>query len=327
MFALGDNQRGDRATRSRSPKRSSRRPGADLARLPAPLAAPGQPDGRPGSAATASATRCSVGVGPGPRRALPLQRHRVPRGHDRRVQGARRALQRQLPLRRRGAASTSCSDAKARAHRLPRQLRADRWRACCRELPRRWRCCCRSTTAAASRCCPARSTTRRRWPRVSEAPPPVTPIDGRPLHPLHRRHDRHAEGRAVAAARHLLRRHGRPAARRRRDGREPGRAGRARAERRADAHAAGAAVHARRGALVGVHHAAPGRDGRACRTTPARLDADDIWRTVERERVILARHRRRRVRAAADRSAASAAATTSRACRSSARAAPSCRRR
>ena len=43
-------------------------------------------------------------VGPGPPRPLPLQRQRVPRGDARRVQGAGRAVQRQLPLRRRGAA-------------------------------------------------------------------------------------------------------------------------------------------------------------------------------------------------------------------------------
>ena len=46
--------------------------------------------------------------------------------------------------------------------------------------------------------------------------PPVDAVARRPLHPLHRRHDRHAEGRAVAAGRHLRRRPGRPAARHRR---------------------------------------------------------------------------------------------------------------
>ena len=49
------------------------------------------------------AALAELGVGPGPRRALPAQRQRVPRGHARRVQGALRARQRELPLRRRGA--------------------------------------------------------------------------------------------------------------------------------------------------------------------------------------------------------------------------------
>ena len=44
-----------------------------------------------------------LGVRPGPPRPLSLQLPRVPRGHARRVQGARRAVQRQLPLRRRRA--------------------------------------------------------------------------------------------------------------------------------------------------------------------------------------------------------------------------------
>ena len=42
--------------------------------------------------------------GPGPRRPGPLQRQRVPRGDARLLRGPRRPLQRQLPLRRRGAA-------------------------------------------------------------------------------------------------------------------------------------------------------------------------------------------------------------------------------
>ena len=45
-----------------------------------------------------------LGVAPRPRRPLPPQRQRVPRGHARRRQGPRRRRQRQLPLRRRGAA-------------------------------------------------------------------------------------------------------------------------------------------------------------------------------------------------------------------------------
>ncbi len=43
-------------------------------------------------------------VRPGPRRPLPAQRQRVPGGDARRLQGPGRAVQRELPLRRRGAA-------------------------------------------------------------------------------------------------------------------------------------------------------------------------------------------------------------------------------
>ena len=53
-------------------------------------------------------------VRPGPPRHLSLQLPRVPRGDGRRLQGARRAVQRQLPLRRRRARST-CSTTPTRA--------------------------------------------------------------------------------------------------------------------------------------------------------------------------------------------------------------------
>ena len=54
------------------------------------------------------------------------------------------------------------------------------------------------------------------WPTSSDEASLDDLVARRPLHPLHRRHHRHAEGRAVAPARHLRRRHGRPALRRRR---------------------------------------------------------------------------------------------------------------
>ncbi len=75
-------------------------------------------------------------------------------------------------------------------------------------------CCCRSTTAAASRCCPARATTRRRWRRASDAPPPVTPSED-DLYILYTGGTTGMpKGVLWRQARHLLRRHGRPAARR-----------------------------------------------------------------------------------------------------------------
>ena len=63
-------------------------------------------------------------VGAGPRRPLPVQRQRVPRGHARRDEGALRALQRELPLRRGGAALPVRQRGREGGD-LPRQLRAD----------------------------------------------------------------------------------------------------------------------------------------------------------------------------------------------------------
>ena len=56
-----------------------------------------------------------LGVRAGPPRPLPPQRHRVPRGHARRLRGPGRALQRELPLRGRGARATCSPTARARA--------------------------------------------------------------------------------------------------------------------------------------------------------------------------------------------------------------------
>ena len=59
----------------------------------------------PGSAAHRDrADLAAVGVGPGPPRPLPAQRPRVPRGDARRLRRPGGAVQRELPLRRRGAA-------------------------------------------------------------------------------------------------------------------------------------------------------------------------------------------------------------------------------
>ena len=65
-----------------------------------------------------------LGERAGPHRPLPVQRQRVPRGHARRLQGALRAVQRQLPLRRRGAAVPAGQRRRARSD-LSRELRAD----------------------------------------------------------------------------------------------------------------------------------------------------------------------------------------------------------
>ena len=138
------------------------------------------------------------------RRALPVQRHRVPRGDAGRVQAAGGADQRELPLRRGGAAVP------------PRRRRRQGGR-----VPPRVRAHPRSGARHAARCSPGSSwsTTSRAPHRPSGATEYEAALDGRvirarlraaiarrPVHPLHRRHHRHAEGRHVARRGHLLRR-------------------------------------------------------------------------------------------------------------------------
>ena len=76
----------------------------------------------------------AVGIGPGPRRPLPLQRHRVARVDVRRAEGARRLRQRELPLQGRGAALPAREQRVAR-DRLPRRLRADCSPRCATSCP------------------------------------------------------------------------------------------------------------------------------------------------------------------------------------------------
>ena len=73
-------------------------------------------------------------VRPGPRRPLPLQRQRVPRGHGRRLQGARRAVQRQLPLRR-GRARSTCSTTPTPRARSTTPASRPTWQRIRAELP------------------------------------------------------------------------------------------------------------------------------------------------------------------------------------------------
>ena len=137
-------------------------------------------------------------VGPGPPGPLPLQRQRVPRGHARLLPGPGGAVQRQLPLRRGGAALPA---QRRRGPRLssttppsppssPRCSRAPRSRASCSRWP----------TSRATTCCPARWTTRPPWPpRPELRPVEPTPDDlyilytggttGMPKGVLWRQHD------------------------------------------------------------------------------------------------------------------------------------------
>ncbi len=92
-----------------------------------------------------------------PRRAVPLQLHRVPRGDARRVQDPRGADQRELPLRRRGAA-VSPRRRRCRRGRVPLRVRGEARRASARTC----RGCApssRSTTAPTTRSTPTEATT------------------------------------------------------------------------------------------------------------------------------------------------------------------------
>ena len=118
----------------------------------------------------------------------------------------------------------------------------------------------------------------------SPAGAPGRPVARRPLHPLHRWHHRHAQGRAVAPARHLHGRHGRPVA-----------------------WARWESVTSYEGITERLEAASPLRllllpplmHGAAqwavfmlmaqgatiiLPDNPRRLDPDDVWRTVEREK-------------------------------------------
>ena len=227
----------------------------------------------------------AVGVGPGPPRALPPQRPRVPRGHARRLHGPGGAVQRELPLRRRGAAVPAqrlrrpgASSTTRRSRRVLAEVRA--------ELPELAGAAPGAPTTRATTCCPtAPSGTRTRWPRVHAARPgrrrprPTTSTSSTPAAP------RHAQGRAVAPGRHLP---GRP---RRPRSSAPARSGpTSTPSSRTPATAApscmpAAAVHARRRPLAGLQRASPAATPSCCPEHHRRLDPADVWSTVEREAV------------------------------------------
>ncbi len=106
---------------------------------------------------------------PGPPRHLPPQRQRVPRVHARGVQGAGRAVQRQLPLRRRGAALPARRLA-GRGGRRAQPVRADAGRGAA-DAARPARRSCRCPTTRATSCCRAPCGTRTRSrPRQPPSP-------------------------------------------------------------------------------------------------------------------------------------------------------------
>ena len=111
-------------------------------------------------------------VGPGPPGPLPLQRQRIPRGHARRLQGPGGPLQRQLPLRRGGAAlpaeATPRPGASSTTPPSPPSWRRSSPSSPISSCSSRW------PTSRATPCCRGPSTTRRPWPRPRPSSRPST---------------------------------------------------------------------------------------------------------------------------------------------------------
>ena len=137
---------------------------------------------------------------PGPAGHLRIQRTRVRRSHARVLAGSGGAVQRQLPLRQERVALPARRLRRDRAD-LSRDVRAAGQRRA-------------STTSQAARADPdrrrvgQRSRARCRRLRIDRRVGRCRTAAGRavarrPVRALHRRHDGHAEGRAVAPARHL----------------------------------------------------------------------------------------------------------------------------
>ena len=251
----------------RHARRDPGRPGVHRVARPPPHLRPGvralTPAGRlparPGPARAPRACRApGLGVGAGPRRARALQRQRVPRGDAGLVPGPGRALQRQLPLRRRGAALPA-QRRPAPGHDPALLARPDPGRGAAHagRAPRR---AAPGGRRIGPRPPPRGGVVRGGIGRILARGRAGRAVPRRPLHPLHGGHDRHAQGRAVAPARHLHGRHGRA---------EGGHVG-DRDELRGHHRAAGrelpaqadapAAAHARRGAVGRLHADGPGGD-------------------------------------------------------------------
>ncbi len=184
------------------------RPGPHLRRRRPALATggAGAPPPRPRVPARARGAP-SLGIGPGPRRDPRLQLPGVDRADVRRVEGARRLLERQLPLQGRGDGPPPGHRGGAR-DRLPRGVRPARRRGAAGPsappppdpAPRRLR---ERAPAGRDRLGGLARGGERRAPRPALHA-------RRPLHHLHRRHDRDAEGRPLAPRGRLLQRPRRP---------------------------------------------------------------------------------------------------------------------
>ena len=206
-------------------------------------------------------------VGSGPPGPGPLQRQRVPRGHARLLPGPGGALQRQLPLRRRGAAlPAQRRQAPRPSSTTPRWPRS--WPRCCPPSSRRPTCSCRWPTNRATTSLPGAVDYEDGAGRLVPRGRPGRALARRPLHPLHRRHHRHAQGRAVAPARHLHGRHGRAAGRHLGDRHQLRGHHRAAGRQRPLQADAPAPAHARRGPVGRLHADGPGGHPRLPRRPP-----------------------------------------------------------
>ena len=136
-----------------------------------------------------------------PRRHLPDQRSRVPRGDVRRLQAAGGADQRELPLRRRRAALPVRRRRtwSAVVHGSSSPTRSRRSRPRCRRI--------RFTISVSDGPALPPATTRTRSRPQSPDRDFGPRSERRPLRHLHRRHHRHAQGRGVAAGGRVLRLH------------------------------------------------------------------------------------------------------------------------
>ena len=145
---------------------------------------------------------------PGPPGAVPLQRQRVRRGHDRVLHGPGGAVQRQLPLRGGGIAATSSpTPGPGPSSTTPPSPRC--WPGCCRRCPSS-SVLLQVADESGHALLPGAVDYEEALASSRARGPPGDAHPRRPLHPLHRGHHRHAQGRAVAPARHLPRRHGGP---------------------------------------------------------------------------------------------------------------------
>ena len=115
-----------------------------------------------------------VGVGAGPPRALPHQLQRVPRRHARRLQGPGRTVQRQLPVRRRRARLRAARCAHAAPSSTTLVTRHCSLKSCRSWITRR-RCCSKWPTTPATSCCRAHFPTRMPWTAATPAAPAVEP--------------------------------------------------------------------------------------------------------------------------------------------------------
>ena len=158
-----------------------------------------RPSRRPTRPSPGRCRRRCRGAGGGPAG----QRDRVHRGHAGLLQDPGRTRQRQLPLRH-PRTRVPLHRRRTRGSGLPPALRGGRHRRA--RLVDRAPCRHRGGRRLATRW--RRRRVRGRAGRIGVGPGLPRPVGRRPVLRLHGRHHGHAQGRGVAARRHLLRGHG-----------------------------------------------------------------------------------------------------------------------